>query len=215
MHTPEKWQMGSAEKIQKFMQEFGFATLVSNSSTSSKLISGSLEASHLPLLLMPDEGEHGVLYGHFARANAHYKAVDNEQVLAIFSGPHAYISPTWYESYPAVPTWNYSAVHASGVLELTDDDTTASILTATINKYEPSLLADGGFIPDEFKAKLSKGIIGFKITIKQLQAIEKLGQHRATSDQQGVSAALSSSDNLEAKLLFNYMSRHNVGLGDN
>ena len=208
MHTPEKWQMNSTEKIQQFMQQYSFATLVSNN-----LLSSSIEASHIPLLLMPDEGEYGVLYGHFARANGHHKAVDNEQVLAIFSGPHAYISPTWYESHPAVPTWNYSAVHASGVLQLTDDDTTASILTATINKYEPSLLANGGFIPDDYKAKLSIGIIGFKVTINQLQAIEKLGQHRATSDQQGVSTALANSNDLQAKMLFDYMQSNNIGLG--
>lgn len=124
MHIPDKWNMGSIEKIHQFIAEFGFAALVSN----------NLEASHIPMLLSKEEGEFGVIYGHFARSNPHWKSIKNTDVLAIFSGPHSYISPTWYETQPSVPTWNYSAVHVVGSIQLTDDETTLKTLEQTIEK---------------------------------------------------------------------------------
>ncbi len=203
MHIPDKWQMDSIAKLHGFMKEFGFALIVSS----------DLEASHLPLLLCAEQGKKGVLYGHFSRSNSHWQSLVNSQVVVVFSGPHSYISPTWYAVKPAVPTWNYSAVHATGTFELTDNDTTSHMLEATINKYEPSLLDNGGFIPKEFKAKLSKGIVGFKITISKLQGKDKLGQHRSNEDQQGVARQLAMSSDYEAQKLYRYMKIHQLGLG--
>ncbi|MCL2912815.1 FMN-binding negative transcriptional regulator [Shewanella corallii] len=197
MHVPEKWQMNGTDEIHDFIRTHGFGAL----------ISPDFEASHLPLLLRADEGEQGVLYGHFARANRHWKTAVG-RVLVIFSGPHSYISPTWYKSSPAVPTWNYAAVHAVGVLELTDDATTMQMLDKTVSKYEPELE-----IPAEYKDKLSKGIVGFKITIETLQGNEKLGQHRSAADQAGVAQALCLSDSLESQQLCQYMRRREIGLG--
>jgi transcriptional regulator len=128
--------------------------------------------------------------------------------------PHAYISPTWYDSHPAVPTWNYSVVHAKGIIELTDDATTAQVLESTIQQYEPALLQSGGFIPDDYQQKLAKGIVGFKIVIDELQGKQKLGQHRSQSDQQGVVKGLSLSNRTDEKQLLDYMIINNIGLGD-
>ena len=204
MHVPDKWNMGSRELIHQFINQYGFATLVST----------DLEGSHLPLLLKASEGENGTLYGHFARSNSHWKHIVNTKVLCIFNGPHGYISPTWYDSYPAVPTWNYSVVHAKGIIELTDDTTTAHVLESTIQQYDPSLLESGSFIADDYQQKLAKGIVGFKIVIDELQGKQKLGQHRNQSDQQGVVKGLSRSNRADEKQLLTYMMNNNIGLGN-
>ena len=198
MHVPEKWKINSNIEIYNFIKEYGFAAVISN----------DLEASHIPLLLKESEGTNGTLYGHFARTNPHWKTADGAKVLVIFSGPHSYISPTWYQTTPAVPTWNYSAVHATGIIQLTDQVTTLTTLDETVKKYEPNLA-----IPEEFKSKLSNGIVGFKINIESLQGKEKLGQHRSTEDQLGVLSALSKAESLESQLLHQYMVNRGVGTG--
>ncbi len=190
--------MNSNQQMHSFIKEFSFAAIISH----------DLNASHLPLLLKEKEGENGTLYGHFARTNHHWKFADGAKVLVIFSGPHAYISPTWYKAAPAVPTWNYSAVHAKGVIQLTDLDTTLKALDETVKKYEANLT-----IPEGFKSKLSKGIVGFKINIESLQGKDKLGQHRSIEDQLGVTSALSKADNPESQLLYQYMVSKNLGTG--
>lgn len=199
MHIPEKLKMNSYEEIQEFIKNYSFAAV----------ISADLEASHLPLIFKSSEGEMGTLYGHFARTNPHWKLVDSSEVLVIFSGPHSYISPTWYESKPAVPTWNYSAVHVRGIARLTDKNITLDALDETVKKYEPNLS-----IPEDFKSKLSNGIIGFKIEVSSIEGKEKLGQHRSKADQLGVVAALSSGQNLESQQLYQYMLNKNIGLGN-
>ncbi|KGJ88032.1 FMN-binding negative transcriptional regulator [Thalassotalea sp. ND16A] len=203
MHVADKWNMGSVADLQQFISQNGFAVLVS----------ANFNASHVPLLLASDEGEMGVLYGHLARANSHAKTIHGEQVLAIFSGPHSYISPTWYAATPAVPTWNYGAVHAVGRVELTSDEQTLKIIDATINKYEPTLLQQDNIMPEQYKSKLAKAIVGFKIVLTSIQGQDKLGQHRKMEDQQGVVAGLSASPSLDAKQLLNYMQQKNIGMG--
>ncbi|GLX85328.1 transcriptional regulator [Thalassotalea loyana] len=198
MHIPDKWKINSNAEIHNFIKEYGFAAVISN----------DLEASHLPLLLKENEGENGTLYGHFARTNHHWKAAVGAKVLVIFSGPHSYISPTWYQASQAVPTWNYSTVHAKGIIQLTDQETTLTILDETVKKYEPNLT-----ISEDFKSKLSKGIVGFKINIESLQGKEKLGQHRSTEDQLGVTLALSKTESLESQLLYQYMVNRGIGIG--
>ena len=198
MHIPDKWKMNSHEEIHEFIKNHGFAVVITS----------DLEASHLPLVFRPREGELGTLYGHFARTNPHWEKIDDTKVLVIFSGPHSYISPTWYETELAVPTWNYSAVHITGTLQLTDHDSTIKALDETVKKYEANLN-----IPEKFKSKLSKGIVGFKIKISSIQGKEKLGQHRSKADQQGVTSALSHSQNLESQQLYQYMMNKNKGTG--
>jgi len=199
MHTPEKWKMKSNQDIHRFINANGFAAIISD----------NLEASHLPLMLNSAEGDQGTLYGHFAKSNSHWKPLDGAKVLVIFSGPHAYISPTWYQKQPAVPTWNYSAVHVTGVIQLTDHETTIQALEQLVEKYEPSLE-----IAEDFKMKLAHGIVGFKINITSMQGKEKLGQHRSKEDQLGVSQALSTSADLESQLLHQYMRDKDIGIGN-
>ncbi len=205
MYVPDKWNMDSIDNIHQFIEQHGFAIMFAK----------NLEADHLPLILNRNEGEFGTLYGHMARSNPNWKSLDNSEVLIVFNGAHSYISPTWYSQRPAVPTWNYSAVHVLGKVELTTDAVTSEGLLSLITKYEPDLLkADETVMPEEFVSKLSKGIVGFKITISQLQGKEKLGQHRTKADQVGVTAALSQSIDLNAVLLHDYMKQRKLGLGE-
>lgn len=198
MYISNKWKMNSLQDMHDFIFENGFATLISE----------ALEASHLPLILNQDEGEFGALYGHFARANSHWQKIDGSRILVIFSGPHAYISPSWYELKPAVPTWNYSAVHVLGTASLTDEDLTLEFLDKTVKRYDPELV-----IPEQYRLNLSRGIVGFKINIESIQGQEKLGQHRSNEDQLGVKNALSSHKELEERLLYQYMIKRDIGVG--
>ncbi|MYM59992.1 FMN-binding negative transcriptional regulator [Vibrio sp. OCN044] len=199
MHIPEKWKMNSEKEIFSFIKENSFASVISD----------DLEASHLPLLLDENEGEKGTLYGHFSRANHHWKRIDGAKVLVIFSGPHSYISPTWYKTSPAVPTWNYSAVHVIGTVQLIDEGTTFKTLDETVKIYDPTIV-----ISESFKTKLSKGIVGFKISISSLQGKEKLGQHRSKEDQLGVTSALSKAGDIESQKLYKYMVSKGLGIGN-
>ncbi|KPZ71554.1 Protease synthase and sporulation protein PAI 2 [Shewanella sp. P1-14-1] len=203
MYIPKNLRINDLTSLHKFVADYGFAVITT----------ADLTASHLPLLLKLDEGELGTLYGHMARANQHWKIADGQSVLTVFSGPHGYISPTWYESSPAVPTWNYAAVHVKGTVTLTDDETTLSILNDTIAKYEPSLLSSethghDGFIPPDYKLKLAKAIVGFKVKIDSIEGKNKLGQHRSLADQKGVLAGLSESSRLDDQALLAYTKLH-------
>ncbi len=113
MFVPGLFKMSGIEEMHAFMREHSFAMLVTNSGNG-------LCATHLPLLLDTDQGVHGTLLGHMAKANSQWRDYAGE-VLVIFAGPHTYISPSWYQSPGTVPTWNYLAVHAYGSLELTED----------------------------------------------------------------------------------------------
>ncbi len=196
MHIPAKWQMDSIEHMHQLIENYGFATLVSS----------NLNASLIPLLLETSVGDKGTLFGHLSKANTHWQEIDGQRVLAIFNGPHAYISPTWYASKPAVPTWNYATVHVYGKVELTEPLITIDILNKTIQKYEPSLMQRSDVLDEAYRDKLLKGIVGFKIIIDDIQGKEKLGQHRSIEDQEGVLKGLSTrKENSDALQLFDYM----------
>ncbi len=134
--------------------------------------------------------------------------------MVILQGPHSYISPSWYASSPAVPTWNYGAVHIHGEMELLPADDTIKILDETVMAYEPELLLTGETLTDEHRDRLAKGVIGFKINITQMQGKQKLGQHRKPADQLGVVNGLANQSNTDAISLLNYMKEVGIGLGE-
>jgi transcriptional regulator len=168
------------------MQQHSFGLVVSQQA-------GSLEASHLPLLLDADRGAFGTLIGHMARANPQWRGFQSaDELLVIFSGPHAYISPSWYETRPSVPTWNYAAVHAYGVPHLVEEPAAVRcILEAMVQNYESSLEAPWPMeLPDDFLERMLKAIVGFEITITRLEGKLKLSQNRSQADQLGAIANL-------------------------
>lgn len=188
MYIPLHFAEADLSRLQAFMKANSFATLISQSE-------GEPYASHLPLLLRPEAGgEFGTLVGHMAKANPQGEHAAGKEVLAIFSGPHAYISPTWYEEEKTVPTWNYVAVHAYGRLELVlDSDEKLDILRQTVDIYERNMPSPWPMPePGEFLSRLADQIVAFQIPLRRLEGKWKLNQNHPLARRQRVIAALRS-----------------------
>lgn len=193
MYVPAAFQVDDPEKIAQFINDNSFATVITQHA-------GYPFASHVPLLFDRERGPQGTLVGHLARPNPQWQAaadsVGGIPALAIFSGPHTYISPTWYGEPNTVPTWNYIAVHATGKLQLiVDNDRLLQLLTRTVNIYEspqpqPWKLEeqDAAFI-----SKLQGGIVGFEIAIEKLEGKWKLNQNQSAVRRERVISALTES----------------------
>ncbi|MBP1996945.1 FMN-binding negative transcriptional regulator [Paenibacillus eucommiae] len=182
MYIPKSFEVKETDAIYDFIENNSFAILFSQKGDNPL-------ATHLPLLLDRDEG---CLYGHMAKANTHWENIESE-VLVVFSGPHSYISPSWYETPHSVPTWNYVAVHVNGNLEsIEDNKSLMKILDDSVSYFESgkpnpwnTSKADINFI-----SNLSKGIVGFKIQITKIEGIWKLSQNHSKVRQEGVITAL-------------------------
>jgi transcriptional regulator len=157
-----------------------------------------MEASHVPILLDAGEGPYGAIRGHIARANPQWRRAATETpALAIFLGPDAYVSPSWYptkqETGRVVPTWNYLAVHAYGRIEFFEDaERLRAIVTALTALHEgrrdrPWAVSDA---PSDYIAAQLRGVIGFRLPIDRLEGKWKLSQNRNEADRQGVIAGL-------------------------
>ena len=203
MFIPAKMQMQALKDQYNFFRQFGFALLLSD----------ELQVTHVPMTLVTEEGELGVLYAHMARANPHWKSLDQQKVKVVFNGPHSYISPSWYANGPAVPTWNYAAVHVTGRAILLDDAQTISAVHHLVRQYEPALLDNEALMPANYQHKLAKAIVGFKIEIQQIEGKQKLGQHKSIADQQGTAAGLARSKHSDAAALLAYMQQVGLGIG--
>jgi transcriptional regulator len=188
MYVPRHFRVSDPEELQGFIEAHGFATLVSNSAT------GPL-ATHLPLMLDRDAGDHGTLIGHMARSNPHWHVLESaEPTLAMFLGPHAYISPAWYVAQPALPTWNYSAVHAYGRPTLIEDSRRVGrLLDELVEVYESGRSAPwSNDLPAEFRAKMEKGVVAFELSIERIEGKFKLSQNRSAADQRSALEGLAS-----------------------
>jgi transcriptional regulator len=183
MYIPKYYREEDAEAIRSFMRQHAFATLVSHSRQQ-------LQATHLPLELVtqPNGGE--VLQGHVARRNPQWRDFESgQQVLAIFTGPHAFISASWYD-HENVPTWNYQAVHVYGKVRLLEGEALLDALKRLVNHYEAdtSIRVEG--MSEDFLRSELRGLIGFEIQIEDLQAKAKLSQNRDEQNQQSIVSAL-------------------------
>lgn len=203
MYIPKNSEVTEKDDIIGIINAFGFGLVVSP----------TLEATSLPLLYKSSCKGQEYLYGHFAKANPQWRKLINQRVLVVFSGPHSYISPSWYCVNPAVPTWNYVAVHCYGKVELLTSAETAEALDELVSKYEPELLENEQVLSPDLKEKLSKAIVGFRIAIDDIQAKEKLGQHRSIADQAGVYQSLCDSGSFESQMLAQYMNKRGIGSG--
>ena len=185
MYVPAAFALTDTAALHALMRRHSFALLVSDNH-------GEPFATHLPLLLHAEEGPHGTLYGHVARANPHAELLADRRTLAVFSGPHAYISPTWYETPNTVPTWNYVADHAGGTCELvTGDRQLLDLLIETAGTYESGMEKPWSFDPkDEYVRKLLGGIVGFRIPIDRLEGKAKLNQNHPEERRDRVATGL-------------------------
>jgi transcriptional regulator len=158
-------------------------------------------ASHIPFLIERD-GERLHLHGHLARPNPQVSDLARGgEVLAIFHGPHAYISPNWYATGPSVPTWNYVDVHAYGTVQLVEDDKWLRRFLVRLSERHEARnpvawrMQD---LPDAYVETMLKGIIGFEIAVTRLEGKYKLSQNRPAADRPGVIAALESQTDPES-----------------
>ena len=196
--------MDDQELMHDFIEENGFATLISQHN-------GEPYVTHLPLML---DREHGLLTGHFARPNGQWKDIENQNVLIIFQGPHCYISPSWYETNQAVPTWNYVAVHVYGKMVLVDDDQELhDSLAVMVKKYErPDSSYQLENVDSNYIAGMGKGIVGFKIMIERIEGKAKLSQNHTVERQELVIKQLENTSDENNKKIAVLMKRNLEGL---
>ena len=170
----------------------------------SSLVTATAEgliATPLPLLLDDAEGEQGVLYGHVARANPQWRSAPVGEAMAIFMGPDAYVTPSWYATKQAtgkvVPTWNYVAVHAYGPVEFFEDaDRLLDVVTRLTDLHEgtragPWAVTDA---PADFIRAQLRGIVGLRMPITRIEGKRKMSQNRSLEDRMGVATGLASSE---------------------
>lgn len=211
MYIPRTNAEDRPEVLAAFIHAHPLATLVSAGPA------GELWATHLPVLYDPARGPHGTIEGHVARANAHHRLVraadarvpeDARDSLVMFTGPDAYITPSWYPGKAVhgreVPTWNYIAVHAYGPLRLRDD---AEWLLAHVTRLsdrseagraDPWSVSDA---PPDYIARLLEAIVGFELEVTRLEARWKMSQNRSPEDIDGVVAGLGASDRPEDRVV--------------
>jgi transcriptional regulator len=190
------------------MTDMAFGTLIAAGKEG-------LEAHHLPLMLSPEPGPYGVLTGHVARANPVWKNVGSGvQALAMFLGPHAYVSPSWYptkkQTGKVVPTWNYVSVHAHGELEFFDDRPRLQELVEQLtDKHEGARTAPWtvGDAPPDYVAKLPEAIVGFTLRITRLEGSWKLSQNRTQEDRAGVRQGLAEDGSPEQAAVMKLMEK--------
>lgn len=185
MYIPPAFLESDLPTLHDFIERHGFGLLVSQQD-------GSPFATHLPLLLDRAAGPCGTLSGHVARANPQWEQCPGQQVLAVFSGAHAYISPTWYEAEHVVPTWNYVAVHAYGRVRLVEHQPDLlDLVRRLVEFYEgamprPWVLGES----DLFVERLLQQIVGFRIEIERLEGKWKLNQNHPVERREKVVRAL-------------------------
>lgn len=182
MFTPAHFREDSLEAMHELIRQQGFGLLISHGSNG-------IAATHLPFLLDSTRGEKGVLLGHVAKANDHWRHLaDADEVMAIFTGPHAYISPSWYTSRQEVPTWNYVAIHARGHARLLGDDALRDLLARLSSHYEAPFPNPWSMeeVPTTYLQSQLKGIVGFELEITHLAGKKKLSQNRSLEDRSGV-----------------------------
>jgi transcriptional regulator len=207
MYVPEAFKVVDEGVIQTFIQRYDFATIVSAASTG-------LLATHLPVVVR-HEATGLVVVGHVARANSHWRVMDGSvESLAIFHGPHSYVSPTWYAHSPAVPTWNYAVIHAYGKPRFREDRPfIEAVVGDLVHRYEgeraePWRIEDQ---PPDFLDRMLANIVGFEMPVLKIEAKFKLGQNRRLEDRAGTIAGLEREESSEGIALAELMRSHQGG----
>jgi transcriptional regulator len=208
VYTPESFKISDLPTLHADMERWNFATLITPGPE------GELQVTHLPLLLKRDSGRLGTLAGHVAKANPHWKAFGaGRESTAIFHGPHAYISPRWYRTEVAVPTWNYVAVHAHGAPSILQEAASVeSHLRQLIRHHEGT--GPDSWRPDKLSREtfesLMKAVVCFEMPIARIEGKAKLSQNRPPHDVPGVIQGLQASDRTDNHELADMMQRRVV-----
>lgn len=189
MYIPKAFKVTDREQLTNFIEQNSFGLLFSQ-------VNGEPLATHLPFVV-----EENSMISHFAKVNPHWQLLDGQQVLVVFHGPHAYISPTWYKEEHTVPTWNYTAVHVVGKVKIVKEPARMqAILEKTIQfneQFEPTPWQAN------FDAKaisgMMNGIVGVEVIIETIEGIWKMNQHHPVQRQQNAIEGLMQSPQIYAK----------------
>jgi transcriptional regulator len=213
MYSPKFNRVDDRAILLEAMRTYSFATLFGPAPSGEESEGPpAAAATHLPLVVK-DEGPHGLLEGHFAKANPHWQALAGREVLVVFSGPHSYVSPTLYTEELSVPTWNYIAIHAYGTLSPVDDAAGKEALLADlIAANEPAYMDRWRAMPEGFRRTMLAGIMGFRIPIARIEGKFKLSQNRKPEERRNVHDA-QSAGSPDERALAQWMERL-VGLND-
>ena len=207
MYRPAAFREENTDKLIAFMKANSFATLVST-------VEGIPYASHIPLVVTK-QGDAVKLTGHLAKQNPQWQAFAAAESLAVFTGAHAYISPTLYEKRENVPTWNYIAVHAYGIPEIItladSPQRMDTMIGEMVNTYEATYQSQWRSLSDSYRTGMMSGIVGFEMTVTRLEGKFKLSQNRSQTDRQTVSDELLQSSDLAARVVGEEMKLRETG----
>jgi transcriptional regulator len=194
VYSPDYNRIGDRAELLAFLGGNSFALLVTGTG-------GVLHATHLPVLV-EERGETLALVMHMAKTNPQWREFFDDEVLVVFSGPHAYVSPRWYEQPERVPTWNYAAVHAYGTVRLIDDPGAKRAAQAKlVEAYDPAWMAGFERLSEAYLRNMLDGIVNFEVAVTRLETRWKLSQNRGRREQELIAAELeTSTDSVERAL---------------
>jgi len=201
MYIPDIFKNENEAEIREFLDKNSFGILVNQTN-------GKLTATHIPLEFDKNEFGKNVLYGHLSIENPQWKSFSkSDKVLAIFSGPHSYISSSWYD-FENVPTWNYIAVHIYGTIKILSEEKLLETLKKLVDKYEAT--SENPVKMEEFSRKTlmqTRAIVGFEIEIEEIQASKKLSQNRDEKNFQNIISELEKIDDFNSNSIAEEMKK--------
>jgi transcriptional regulator len=201
MYIPDLYKNENQEAITAFLKENSFGILINQTN-------GKLWATHIPLELGINAEGKTILEGHISKENPQWQGfAENDQILAVFSGPHSYISPSWYD-HENVPTWNYIAVHVYGKIKIIEGDAVIESLKRLVDKYEQN--SENPVRIEDLSEKTmmqSRGIVAFEIEIEEIQAQQKMSQNRDDKNYQNIISELEKTNKNQSIAVANEMKK--------
>jgi len=201
MYIPDRFKNEDMAAVKDFISHNGFGMLIHQGNQK-------LQGTHVPMLLAKNEKGNDILTGHLSRANPQWKCFkDNDKIMAIFTGPHCYISSSWYQK-ESVPTWNYIAVHIYGKIKIVEGEALIDDMRKLVDKYEKH--SKDPVVLDKLSSKTMKmvnGVVGFQIEITEIQAAFKLSQNRDETDYENIIKELENLDDFNAKAIADEMKK--------
>ena len=198
MYIPKAFLTTDQSEIISFIKKYSFGTIIT-------VDEGKPIATHLPFLVV-EQDEKMFLKSHFASVNPQAKSLEGQEILVIFTEPHAYVSPKFYEKKQNVPTWNYLAVHIYGGAKIIEDEAgKLELLEKTIQNYEEEYLKQWNNLALDYKLKMLKGITAFEIEVSDIQAKKKLSQNKTVIEQQNIIKAFENSADSNENQIAEYM----------
>ena len=201
MYTPSQFTTNDLSWLDWFAEQFPFGTLISQ-------VEGAPFATHLPVLYRR-ENDQAILTGHWARPNAQWRDIEDQQVLFMFQGPHAYVSPRWYpEPQKQVPTWNYVTAHVYGKIRLVHErEELERIVVSLAERFEAGAATPWRLEANEPNLARLRGIVGFELRSQSVQIKLKLNQNHAAANVEGVIAGLRATGSPEAAAVADLMQK--------